>query len=84
MAIDLGIFEKLVEDEGRAKNTAELASVKNADPDLVRRIVRHLAAMRMVKEVGPDSYAPTELSRALTAPKSRDGIPYWLVLTTHI
>ncbi|KAL9120542.1 MAG: hypothetical protein Q9187_002898 [Circinaria calcarea] len=60
----------------RAKSTAELASVKNAEPDLVRQIVRHLEPMRMVKEVGLDSCAPTELSRALAVPKSRDGISY--------
>jgi hypothetical protein len=42
------------------------------------RMMKHLAAMKMIKEVDVDEYRPTALSLALTEPRYRDNIlfPY--------
>lgn len=40
------------------------------------RIMKHLAAMNIIEEVGSDTYAPSPLSNSLTEPKYRDGIIY--------
>lgn len=40
------------------------------------RIMKHLAAMNIIQEVGPDTYAPSHLSNSLTESKYRDGIIY--------
>ena len=34
LAIDLGLFEKLADDQGRAKSSTELATMAGADPRL--------------------------------------------------
>lgn len=38
--------------------------------------MKHLAAMNVVLEVEPDTYAPSSLSNSLTEPRYRDGIIY--------
>lgn len=37
--------------------------------------MKHLAAMGVIKETGPDEYVPTNLSRTLASPKYADGFP---------
>jgi hypothetical protein len=43
------------------------------------RLLKHLASMQVIKEVGVDCYQPTEVARALTVPQYRDAIPFWCV-----
>lgn len=38
--------------------------------------MKHLAAMNVVHETGPDIYAPSHLSNSLTETNYRDGIIY--------
>ncbi|MCJ1306215.1 hypothetical protein MMC08_009033, partial [Hypocenomyce scalaris] len=74
VAIALNVFEHLSKDAG--KSSSELAALTGADPVLLGRILKHLAAMGVIHEVDADSYASTSLARALTVPIYRDGIPF--------
>ncbi|KAK8131372.1 O-methyltransferase [Apiospora sp. TS-2023a] len=46
------------------------------EPALVGRMLRHLAAMGTVREMGPDAFAPTPFTRALTREDFRDSVMY--------
>lgn len=41
--------------------------------------MKHIAAMGYIEETGPDEYASTNFSRALTIPVIGDGYPVWYV-----
>lgn len=45
----------------------------------IARLMKHLAAMLVVRETGLDLYEATNLTSALTEPRYRDGIPYLYV-----
>ncbi|MCJ1398948.1 hypothetical protein MMC11_002149 [Xylographa trunciseda] len=74
IARDLKLFARLDEDEGREKTATQLAKMTDADPTLLSRLLKHIAAMRVINEVGPDTYRSTRLSKALIDPKMIDGI----------
>ncbi|KAI0104012.1 hypothetical protein GGR51DRAFT_239765 [Nemania sp. FL0031] len=61
---DLGIFKSLAESK-TPLSSAQLAKPKMADPQLVSRIVRYLAANRLVSEVAPDRYIARKATHAL-------------------
>ncbi|MCJ1434794.1 hypothetical protein MMC27_004164 [Xylographa pallens] len=73
--IDLKLFEKLDERNGEAKSSAELAKMTSADPVLLGRLLKHLAAMGSIYETGPNEYISTPFSRALREPIYRDAYP---------
>ena len=74
-AIDVKLFEKLKEhrEGGTPQSSAELAELCGTDAVLMSRMLKHLAAMGVVHEAGPDAYQPTSFSKALTVPVYRDG-----------
>ena len=74
IAIDLKLFSYL--DSPPAKTTAELATLTGASEHLLDRLLRHLAAMSVILERGPSTFAPTQLSHALTIPYYRDAVPF--------
>lgn len=45
------------------------------------RILKHLAAMGVIKEAGPDTYQPTNFAKTLTIQKYSDGFPCMYVAT---
>ena len=47
------------------------------------RILKHLAAMEVIREVDADSYVPTKFANALAVPKYRDGISFWYANDSH-
>ncbi|KAI0842124.1 hypothetical protein F5Y06DRAFT_306973 [Hypoxylon sp. FL0890] len=61
---DLGIFKALVESK-EPLCSKRLAKPAMADPMLVSRIMRYLAANRLVAEVGPDHYVARKVTHAL-------------------
>ena len=75
-AIDLSIFSILRHANGAAVAVAALAAPKEADPVFVHRMLRHLAAMDVVKETAAGEYASTPFSDALTEDRYRGGIVY--------
>lgn len=81
LAVELKLFETLVADSGRAKTIAELSAPKSADPALVARIARHLAATGVIQGTGSGTYVSNALSKALAKPEYSTGIKIWYVLT---
>ncbi|MCJ1386457.1 hypothetical protein MMC17_009583 [Xylographa soralifera] len=73
--IDLKLFEKLDERNGEPKSSIELAKMTGADPVLMGRLLKHLAAMGSIYETGPNEYVPTPFSRALKEPIYYDAYP---------
>ena len=76
MALDLKLFDTLAADNGHPKSVAELAAPCNASPKLVKRVLRHLAATKMVLQTGDEEYAQNQISKYLEQPKYREGICY--------
>ncbi|ESZ92256.1 o-methyltransferase [Sclerotinia borealis F-4128] len=74
IAIDLKLFTHL--DATIPKTTVELAALTGSSPNLLDRLLRHLAAMSVINEVGISSFTQTRLSHALTVPYYRDAIPF--------
>ncbi|KAI9751446.1 MAG: hypothetical protein M4579_006056 [Chaenotheca gracillima] len=76
VAVDLKIFEKLSEDGGTPKTTAQLATATGADPALIGRVLKHLASVRLIAEIAADTYGPNHLTKVFCEPKYRDGISF--------
>ncbi|KAF2872238.1 S-adenosyl-L-methionine-dependent methyltransferase [Massariosphaeria phaeospora] len=71
MVLRVGVETKILQKAVEAKGPIEivqLAASTSADPDLVRRIVRILAAMKLFEETGEDVYLATPLAGAFVAP----------------
>ena len=49
---------------------------------LLGRLLKHIAAMGVIEEVGPDQYMHKPLSNALINPVYRDAVPCWFVDTS--
>lgn len=73
-AISLKLFEALADVSETGAKSAELAAkcVKQPDPTLVARMLRHLAAMGTVRETAADTFAPTPMALALVEPAYQD------------
>ncbi|MCJ1243567.1 hypothetical protein MMC30_000764 [Trapelia coarctata] len=74
VASDMGIFELLAANEESSKSTFEFADVAGADPVLTHRILRYLASVGMVKELGDERFAPNDLTKTLSIPGNKAGI----------
>lgn len=75
IAIDLKIFETLNAASGKPVTVTELAK-NGADAVFVHRMLRHLAAMNIVKETAVGEFAATGFSDALLEDKYRGGVIY--------
>jgi len=62
-----GIWTYLAEHDGPFK-AAEVAKVKEIDPPMLSRLMRHLAAMGYLREVGSDTYERTNFTKAMAVP----------------
>ena len=76
IALDLNLFQTLIENGGQPKTTVELAKPKSASSILVNRIARRLASMGMIQEIGPEEYAPNYLTYELAKPNHSGGIRF--------
>ncbi|KAL9073789.1 MAG: hypothetical protein Q9157_004614 [Trypethelium eluteriae] len=76
VAIDTGVFDHLVEGEGSPRHSSELAALSRADPVLLSRMLKHLAAMQLIGETSEGLYYPNHLTRALTKPENNGGITW--------
>ena len=76
---DLGIWTKWTEADsknpGVARTLDELLSWANTtcEPNLLRRFLRHIAALYFIQEVGVDTWEPTAASLALGAQETHTG-----------
>ena len=74
MGVESGLF-RLMAQEQCPKKVQDIASAIHVDPALLSRLMRHIAAMGYLQEIGPDEYEATNFSRALTIPIIGDGYP---------
>ncbi|OTB16956.1 hypothetical protein K445DRAFT_74246 [Daldinia sp. EC12] len=63
--IDAGLFKKWVEHGSKPESSESLAKMTNADPVLIRRLVRHLASHNLLVETAEDTYEPTAWATTL-------------------
>lgn len=66
-AIHLGIYPILVS-KSRPATISEIAAETHAEPLLLERILRMLAAMGTVKQIGKNEYEATPITKALVVP----------------
>ncbi|KAF7371025.1 putative O-methyltransferase [Mycena sanguinolenta] len=76
IAVELKLFEYLKESGPEGISSQDLATRAGAHEVLISRIMKHLAAMKIIREKSPDIYVSSSFSEALTEPKHRDGIIY--------
>ncbi|OQE46935.1 hypothetical protein PENCOP_c001G00407 [Penicillium coprophilum] len=72
--VDLDVFAILSKDE-KPKSAAELAKATGADPVLLARILKHLCAMGVILETGPNEYRRTGISISLSLQRYNDAYP---------
>ncbi|KAJ4294031.1 hypothetical protein N0V90_007720 [Kalmusia sp. IMI 367209] len=78
MGVEIKLFQAMQALDEAGKTATEIASrcEPKADPVLVGRMLRHLAAMNTVQETAPDTFAPTATSKAFAEPSYQDSILY--------
>ncbi|KAF4990452.1 hypothetical protein FDECE_14393 [Fusarium decemcellulare] len=72
-AFELGILQKLADEP---QGSEQLAKDTVADPVLVARVLKHLAANGIIKEVGLDQYVGTPFSMSTRDPTMEGGLIY--------
>ncbi|OOF97174.1 hypothetical protein ASPCADRAFT_45906 [Aspergillus carbonarius ITEM 5010] len=72
-ALALGVFSQLSRDKPRS--VAKLAAITKSDPVMLSRIMKHLAAMEVITEAGPDEYTATNFSTTLSVERYGDAFP---------
>ena len=68
IAIDLDLFNILVK-SNTPKSTEEFANITGADRTLLGRILRGLASIHVIEEVGEELYKVAKISRSFTGTK---------------
>lgn len=77
MAFDTGILNMLARNKPEFVSTDQLAREMGAESALIRRMLRHLAAMGTIRKHPPDSYAATPLIEALMKDEINGGLHFW-------
>ncbi|KAH8432816.1 putative O-methyltransferase [Aspergillus melleus] len=72
--VDLGVFTALSRDNS-PRTATYLAEATKAEPMMLSRILKHLAAMGAITETGPDEYRRTGFSTAMSSPRYSDAYP---------
>lgn len=75
VALGLGLFDILVEKS--PQTVSEIASLSRGEELLILRLLRSLAAMGFVSEVGEDTFAATPVTKALTIAHVKAGVVHW-------
>ena len=81
MGCEVSLFSHL---KAWPTTTDQLASATGTQSGLIRRILRHLASRGTIKEIGPDSWAATDLSQTLALPDAAAGIHFGVPYFTKI
>ena len=86
MADDINLFKELGQVGSPPKTTVELATSTGTDPALLCRILRHLAALGIIAELGGDgnSYCATEVSATFATTEGSSGIRHLSHLYTPV
>ncbi|KAK4111488.1 hypothetical protein N656DRAFT_799320 [Canariomyces notabilis] len=78
-ALDLGLFKRLASSP-TSLSVNDLASPSGADPQLLGRLLRYLASIRMIRETGRDRFTANHATVAFTDPRVEGALNY----TFHI
>jgi hypothetical protein len=78
LAVEVKLFHVMQGLSEAGAKTADITAKceKGIDAVLVGRMLRHLAAMGTVREVGADTFAPTPTSNAFADPSTQDAIVF--------
>ncbi|KAK8069621.1 S-adenosyl-L-methionine-dependent methyltransferase [Apiospora phragmitis] len=76
VAKDLKLFEKWHERGGLAESTTDLAALVDCDPQLLARLLRHIASNHMLEEVSADVFRPSAFATSLLQPAYGEWINY--------
>ncbi|PYI23475.1 hypothetical protein BO99DRAFT_428767 [Aspergillus violaceofuscus CBS 115571] len=74
IGVDLDLFTALSRDD-KPKSAAELAMATGVSQVMLARVLKHLAAMGVIKETGPDEYRRTGFSISMQSPRYSDAYP---------
>ncbi|RAH84305.1 o-methyltransferase [Aspergillus japonicus CBS 114.51] len=74
IGVDLDLFTALSRDD-KPKSAAELAIATGVSQVMLARVLKHLAAMGVIKETGPDEYRRTGFSISMQSPRYSDAYP---------
>ncbi|KAA8631727.1 hypothetical protein SMACR_07158 [Sordaria macrospora] len=77
IGIETNLFHEMAKDNGSPKTATRLAEAISFDPDLLRRILRHLASMNHIIQTGEDEYRPNNFSKALTNSALAGSYHFW-------
>jgi demethylsterigmatocystin 6-O-methyltransferase len=72
---DLGLF-KLLSGRKEPTSTEEIAKLNGGDPALISRILRFLASIRVIQEVGQGIFEANKTTRHLADPGVEGGLKY--------
>jgi DNA-binding IclR family transcriptional regulator len=75
MGVELGLFSVLTSQP--SLSVAELAQRCDAEPLLVLRLMRILAAIGFIDELSEGTYSANAVSKQMTKPSTRAGIIHW-------
>ncbi|KAJ4340403.1 hypothetical protein N0V95_007516 [Ascochyta clinopodiicola] len=80
LAVEIKLFQAMESTPATGEPSVSIAArctpAGAVDPVLVARMLRHLAAMSTVRELGPDVFAPSPTSSAFAGEKYQDTILY--------
>ncbi|KAJ6095584.1 S-adenosyl-L-methionine-dependent methyltransferase [Penicillium sp. IBT 16267x] len=74
LGVDLGVFRNLSKANGTL-TVNQLASVHDASPNFMERVLRYLAANNMIMEVGMNEYQANKITYVLADPRG-EGMAY--------
>ncbi|KIW62032.1 hypothetical protein PV05_02085 [Exophiala xenobiotica] len=77
MAVDMRLFDHLVAEQSSPKSSAQLAAACSAEPWLVGRTMKLLAAMGSVREIDADCYVTNPFAQAMTQQLFKDSLALW-------
>jgi demethylsterigmatocystin 6-O-methyltransferase len=75
---DIGLF-KLLSGSSSSMTLDEIAATTKAEPALLGRILRFLAANRFIAETGQDQFGPNLVTRSLSDPAIEGSLRYMYV-----
>ncbi|KAF7595501.1 hypothetical protein BBP40_005837 [Aspergillus hancockii] len=83
MGTDLRVFQ-LLSSSDSPHHLDKLAKITGADPHLLGRVMRYLSSMKMIRQLGPDTFTANNVTRALSSPKGENLVEAHYQLITPV
>ncbi|KAI8946387.1 S-adenosyl-L-methionine-dependent methyltransferase [Xylaria longipes] len=78
VGVETRLFEVLTEHGQKEATNAELSSLTNVDPVLMKRLLRYYQSFGMVDQPADDRYRANNLTSAMVSLGGRAGVPFFL------